>query len=112
MYTDFFNAATGTGSEMASASDLPSDLQLHHLCETPPSLMAALAFSMGLTHTLKFPCVSNTIFCNSNSRRKSWGSGHTPLSKVFCFLMPEEVSDAREEHALQMHLAPVTTFMS
>lgn len=43
MYTDFFNAAAGTGSEMASASDLPSDLQLHRLCETPLSLTAALS---------------------------------------------------------------------
>lgn len=40
MYTDFFNGATGTGSEMASASDLPSDLQLYG---TPSSLMAALS---------------------------------------------------------------------
>lgn len=43
MYTDFFNAAAGTGSEMASASDLPSDLQLHQLHETPSSLMAAVS---------------------------------------------------------------------
>lgn len=43
MYTDFLNTAAGTGSEMASASDLPSDLQLCQLHETPSSLREALS---------------------------------------------------------------------
>lgn len=65
MYTDFFSATTGTGSEVASTSDLPSDLQLWWLCQTPLLLTAALpalCCQDGTdTHTLKFSCCINTF---------------------------------------------------
>lgn len=67
---------------------------VRHLCLSR-LLCQLLVIRMGLTHALKLPCVSNTIFCNSKSRRKFWGPGHTLLSKAKCFLMPVEVLSQR-----------------
>lgn len=113
MCTHFFSAATGTGSEIASAPAFSSDLQLQWLHHTPLPLTIALPAPCPLDNAdicaPKTLCAIHTFLPWIKSKRKPWEPSHVLLSKAEC--PPMEMLSHRGAH-VQIHLAPVTACTS